>query len=621
MVFAFDDNECSLPVTKHTDVAEIVGVRVVKGRKADNVNFQDQDEDESYSKLLFYAHFDEPSDCILNRVNNHKVSVPPAVQFLSLSDGDPLSFEDSYGRKLKSVYSATVTKGSLKDLFEGCAFDNSKHFAFEFWFWSKEPSAELLSTSNGSLALVVNRLCLSLTVDGVQVFQDSDNKSCKFSVGKWCHVLLQVSKGTQSELHFNGLLVAKFACDLELRQFRTDKPLFLPVFEGEVTEVRLWKSPLDDKRRLRPHTQSLPETFERKFGKNIMFKQDRLRNKSLKSQSLIAGDNKSIDSVSKTDAKRHLGLEAPKGSRMFISTTTDVQGHSPSDAMHKSSIAVLPKINLPGTDSARHNPLDVGKEGNRRFFPDGMNLDELMRQSDSPVQTLKSKVLVRPSDGSVFKGFFELTAAEEKELGENSLKDLLRSKSVNRFLRSFTLKLMYLMFNDQFKEGAQMANDYISDILANKLTDFYQVVRFLVFGKILLTCLETISGVFEQEAQLETVLKTVNLMSFLRLTQSIKSVIDARTLPLFLKASNFKMARSILGSLSEVSLPAPRVLLLHDQVRRGRPGLSKKGSWRNAKERRPQANWQAAVPEVPGANRIQRGRGVPQLQLQIRSFL
>jgi hypothetical protein len=564
VVFLYDNNECSLPVTKPVDVAEILGIKAVKGRKADNVNFQDQDEDESYSKLLFYAHFDETGDCVVNRVNNNRIKTPPTVSFLSLSDGDPLHFEDSYGRKLKSVYSATVSKGSLKDIFEGCVYDNSKHFGFEFWFWSKEMSAELLTTDSRSLVLSVNRQCLSLKINEAVVFNDADNKSCKFAVGKWCHVLLQISKDSHSELHFNGVLVAKFVSEFELRQFRTDKPVFLPVFEGEVTEIRLWKSPLDDKRRLRPHTQSLPETFERKFGKNIMFKQDRLRNKSLKSTSLIGGDNKSTDSVSRTDAKKHTGLEAPNGSRMFISATTDnqrpspsdVKRPSPSDNMYKSSIAILPKINVPVIGSSTQNTHDIRgseKGGKGRFFPDSLNLDELMKLKEEAVQTVKGKPLIKPTPGSVFKGFFELTATEEKEIEEVSLRDLLGSKSVSRFLRSFMLKSMFLMFNDQFKEGVQLATDFITDILVNKLTDFYQVVRFLVFCKILLSSLEQINESFENEAQLETVLKTVNLLSTLKLTQTIKAIIDARTLPVFLKASNFKMARTILGSLSEVS--------------------------------------------------------------------
>ena len=377
----FDNRNLNLPVTKLTDIAEILGIKGSKERKSEKPNFQDQDEDESYSRLVFYAHFDEDCDFIINRITNSKIPILPTCKFQSLTDGDPLSFEDAYGRKLKNVYSVTVTKGNLKNIFETIALENLKSYGFEFWFWAKDTTFDLLKNSENSFALSIVKNCLIFSLNQSIVFNDINNQKCKFSIGKWKHILLQMSKNESGEIYFNGENIAQFKNKFETRQLKNAQLLFLPVFEGETTEIRIWKCELDERRKNRSHQLTLPETFEKKFGKNIMFKQDRLRGKSQRSHSLIGDNNKSVESLNKGEVKKLSTIEGPKGSKMFISLAND--GNTLGQISKKTSIssAVGPVQNT--TKSGLQISNTIQNETNKHFNMNTFNLNEIMETKNS----------------------------------------------------------------------------------------------------------------------------------------------------------------------------------------------------------------------------------------------
>lgn len=549
MSLSFDNREILLPVIKPADIAEIVGIKGSKERKGEKQNFQDQDEDESYSKLIFYAHFDEDCDYILNRITNTKVSIPLNFKYQSLTDGDPLNFEDSYGRKLKNAYSVTVSRGNLKDLFETLTLENLRYYGFEFWFWSKTETCDLLKNSENSFVLAIVKNGLSFSLNHETVFKDPENKKCKFKVGKWSHILLQFSKNETGEIHFNGEKIEQFGQNFDSRKLKTERLLFLPVFEGEATEIRVWKSELDQKRKSRSHQLPLPETFEKKLGKNILFKQDRVRGKSQRSHSIIRETTQSVDSNNKGEQKRTSGLEGPKGSKTFISTVID---NNPNNPQKKMSSSVISGPSQSTSKIIGQYQSNIPKEAKKSLLPEEFNLNLIMALKPDVTSSSKNANLIKPAENSIFKDYFHLLESEEKELKENSLSDLLARRMWAQFLKIYMLKFMKFLFNDEFKEGVKTLNPYISEAINSKTELLASFVPAMVFAKLTLSCFDQIGDKFSQEAHLDFVLKQINLVNYLRLTDKLSLIILVRCLPLYIKAGNYKMCKSIVQEIEEV---------------------------------------------------------------------
>ena len=548
----FDNRNLNLPVTKLTDIAEILGIKGSKERKSEKPNFQDQDEDESYSRLVFYAHFDEDCDFIINRITNSKIPILPTCKFQSLTDGDPLSFEDAYGRKLKNVYSVTVTKGNLKNIFETIALENLKSYGFEFWFWAKDTTFDLLKNSENSFALSIVKNCLIFSLNQSIVFNDINNQKCKFSIGKWNHILLQMSKNESGEIYFNGENIAQFKNKFETRQLKNAQLLFLPVFEGETTEIRIWKCELDERRKNRSHQLTLPETFEKKFGKNIMFKQDRLRGKSQRSHSLIGDNNKSVESLNKGEVKKLSTIEGPKGSKMFISLAND--GNTLGQISKKTSIssAVGPVQNT--TKSGLQISNTIQNETNKHFNMNTFNLNEIMETKNSNEIVKKNSTLIKPLQSSIFKDYFQLLESEERELKESNISDLLKKQQLTRFIRVFLLQFMRFLFNDEFKEGLKIIEHQIKEVINAKVDSYAPLICPMVSAKLILSCFEQIGDKFNQEVHLDFVLRYINLMNYLKLNDKISMIISVRCLSLYIKAASYKIGKLVVNSIDQVSL-------------------------------------------------------------------
>ena len=335
-----------------------------------------------------------------------------------------------------------------------------------------------------------------------------------------------------------------------------DKIQFLPLFEGETTEIKIWKTPIDEKYLSNNFRLPLPKIFEEERVMRVIVKTNRNKNKSQKSINLEGTNNTSFDSNLKTEHKKLFTITGPKNSKMNLSTPGD--SHTPQESKSKTSVSHIKDKLSPGKVVSIRSPyqppgtakLSVG----RHFFPDQIDFSSILGSQSEITRSTRTTTLQKPSDSCIFKGYFELDPSEIKELESENIKTLITGNDITKFIRVFILNFMKFCFEDEFEKGLVLTNQCAETILNNKIEGFYAIVPYIIKVKVLLIYYIEIRDHFLNNLDLDRILYSMHFIAFAKITDQIFMIAMIRALPWFIKAENLEMSKSIIDKIETVSL-------------------------------------------------------------------
>lgn len=629
-----DKKESELKAIRPMEFAEIVGVKAPKGKGQETAVFSDIGTENTYSDMLFYAHFNTESEQIVNLVNEEKMAVEGPFKYDELADGSPLLFEDDYQQKIKKVLSVKVEKGNLKDLLGNLAYDTTKILGFEFWFFPyKEGPYDLLTNAGKLLSLGVLDKAVILTVNQTVVFHDKGSKVCQLVPRAWNHVLLQISADDKLELFFNAKL--SFALkDLKMSfaGLKTDKLQFLPNMDGEVTEIRVSKVTIDEKELAKRYKLPHPKIFDEEKEMKIKVKMNRNKNKSQKSLSLTAPGlsalNTSMDGSVKLETKKSLMISKPNDSKVITTGVSESSSTAnPPKKMTQSSVQTPVTVSKMGSLRAQLRMESNKRLSGRKVNADPLNASKLMGSQSEIGRSTRSLSLSKPKLGSLFKDYFDLSPEEKSELEREDVIGLIQANNVSKFLRIFILHFMRQAFNDEFDTGVTTATQSLQTIFTQKNEPFYQIVPYIVKVIVYLSLCKEIKELVSREPNpdLESIIYKANFVANCKITDQMYMIVMTRLLPYFTKADNYAMAKKIIQRIDEVNSTVERFPPLHDAVpgkQPERPGQRHQGKTSAGRQTQNRQNYvselqqQSCFRPLPRLSRVR-----PQFRRFLRSWL
>lgn len=562
--FISEKKEFLLKILRPVDMREIVGIKPIQEKKVDNQAFQEQNEN-TYSDLALYFHFNAESEYLFNRVNNEKTLMASPIKFDELADGEPLNFEDDFKQTIKKVYSIKVETANLKDIFSSIAFETMKVIGFEFWFYSyKETSIELIKCPKMTFALTVLNGCVTIQIGQQTIFTDVQNKQCGYKSKIWNHICLILLNNDKIEMYFNSKMIFTSKIGIDFTKLKTDKPCFLPIFDGETTEIKVWKSQIDEKYLSTNFKLPHPKIFDEEKHMKLILKSNKLKTKSQKSLSLTGNhpNNTSFDSTVKTEHKKTLVITGPKDSK--ISTSNLQESNVPFQHSSETSLVTQIQKGTPGKVSSSmigaYSSQSTKKVSDKQFFPSPM---VAQKRSLTPTNNSESKIedkSQKPSPSAIFLGYFRLQELEITELNSTNIDNAISKKDISKFQSLFHLNLLNLIFNDHFDKGFSFSNRCAEIIFTNKIEGFYRFFNQISKSKVFFAFFREIQILLVKEMNIEKLFILLSLISFLRISELITIIVQVRALFWYYNEGCFDMSRSIIDKIDNVVLKASGLL-------------------------------------------------------------
>jgi hypothetical protein len=269
-----------------------------------NEGFSEEPEER---KLLLYLRLDEgQGETVADIVSGKTWPVPSSIWLEQLEDGQPLDYEDKWGKAASPSFSINCSEPGL--LFTGLTV--SRAFTLEFWvYFPSETDGNLFSIATLNFPLRGN----AFAEDSGMMKTDQSECGSSFPIQTWMHLTPQ-AESTAWRLLLNTKLA--FVCSPP-KKLVFDS-LKIGPFAGKVTELRIWSG-----------SRSLSDLQE-----NYKCPLDILSEKKKKAWSGIT-IKKAVSAASTTPAPTSLGLKiAPPGNRKFslllpppskVGTSTNVQ--------------------------------------------------------------------------------------------------------------------------------------------------------------------------------------------------------------------------------------------------------------------------------------------------------
>lgn len=147
-------------------------------------NFGNEDDKENFSSLQIYWRFDEGKGSVINDLsdleNNGILECENDFDneevWNMLDDGDPMEFEDKWGKKCPTQYSVDLFHINIKNSKPNWLEDSEpKQFTLELWLKPRTKNGVILQISNDNFVTMIQECFLKIAIKGkILVFQEDE---------------------------------------------------------------------------------------------------------------------------------------------------------------------------------------------------------------------------------------------------------------------------------------------------------------------------------------------------------------------------------------------------------------------------------------------------------------
>lgn len=561
-----------------------------------------EDEEEEFQQLLLYFHFSEVSDKLTNLVDNQVLKFTGGLSFDELSDGEPLSFEDKWGRKITKAFSLRIQPKTPIEISNSIWKDEPlKYITFQFWFFNySEEAATLLLSEKQSLIVGIKDHSLFLNSDKTNYYFDANNK-IGYKSKTWQHLTLQIHNNSKVELFFNGNFITSLDVKITLARFKTEKIFMFPFFQGEITEVRIWKKAFEakaikDTYKL-PITKIFEDTNKMKIKMKVRKREMNLKDTSQRSINLslsINMQNASFDSSNNNQTlSRRRTLNQSGLSPKVHSNTPDskIQSARKFNVSINSLEQNANKSLVMNQSSIKSNFFNIESETNsktKRFFgsnylkdvnsnvksevntPRGSkeipplktfqsSVTMQVKSANSPAETEKiersnSDIGLKPQS-NIFLGYFALNIEDLEFLESVNARELFSQEKVGEFLAAVFQTCRKFYFKDDFINAIGFLNKFAFQIVRQNKTKFIPILNGIMNYKAVFILFHRIGELKQQSSA-----SNQNLVCFiwtlvltLKLKSKDRSIFLARSILVNYEARNWSTLRFLFRAIEKVS--------------------------------------------------------------------
>ncbi len=586
---------------------EYTGLKPVSGVQAKNksadIDHLAEDEEEEFNHLLMYLHFSEASEKVVNRVDGESLKFNSQLVFDELTDGEPLSFEDKWGRKITKAFSLRIQPKSSIEISQNVWKDEPlKSTCLQFWFYSysEEPSTLMLSEKQ-SIIVGIKDHSLFLNSEKTNYYFDSPNK-LGYKARQWNHLSLQIFSNSKVEIYFNGNFACSLDVKIQLARFKAEKIYLFPFFQGEVTEVRIWKKTFEAK--LIKDSFKLPVNKIFEDGNKMKIKM-----KVRKREVNIKDTSQNSINLSLSVGIHNLSFDSTQNPAVGRKRTLNLSGHSPNNLIQTpdSAINSSKKLNLSVNSFEQHtknnkslvlppsNPksnfFNIGSEtksNSKQFF--GPNyLKELKGGAKSEVTTprrsskgsvhktfQKATTNVSPESGTpsnepvkiersnsdqglrahqnIFIGLFDLPARDLEHIDSTNVRELFNQENLIEFSSTVFQICRKFYFKDDFINAIGFLNKFAFQIVKQSKSRLYPILKGLMNYKAVFILFHRIIELKQTQTrnQMSMICFIWTLVLTLKLKSTDRSVFLAKSILVNYEARNFSTLRFLFRAIEKV---------------------------------------------------------------------
>ena len=201
-------------------------------------NPQDEEEVKNESEneadtIALYLRCDEGKGENICDVINSKITKINENQWAGILDeGEPLEYDDKWGKQARPSYKISVDKENLLTIDE---IKLQKSWTFEFWILINEENSNICTIGSLIFQIDSKRLRIFNSSNEMQIKECEDLKEIELST--WEHFCI-AAKMPEITIYIGGKL--SYLCNI--KKIESNNTIIVGGFCGYITELRLWKS-------------------------------------------------------------------------------------------------------------------------------------------------------------------------------------------------------------------------------------------------------------------------------------------------------------------------------------------------------------------------------------------
>ena len=259
-------NKICLKPAKCETLEEFLGEKIIKNKnnygEENNDNIEEEEKD-MLSDMLVYLNFSEKSEenLLINIIDEEKIHIEGKdFEYIELDKDEPLEFEDIWGVKIEKLFSLKLENSTFIELEKNWGNDGNL-IDVEFWFKPyNDKEIIFFSTNKAKLFFGFKNNKLIFQNGKNSIFFDEEKNNFIMGINKWNHISF-ILQNKSLKVFFNNKLIFEEILEKKIKSISKSKAYLFPFFNGEITEIRIWKTERSLEIREKFFKQPLPIIF------------------------------------------------------------------------------------------------------------------------------------------------------------------------------------------------------------------------------------------------------------------------------------------------------------------------------------------------------------------------